>query len=310
LPAGASAGPMARSHSPDVKGPFVKPPARCRSAFTLIELLVVIAIIAVLLGLLLPAVQKVREAAARTQCQNNLHQMGLAVQMYYDSNKAFPPAFAKPSNYGWAVLILPYLEQDTLYRAINPAATTLSVNANTTLSLAVYNCPSDPAPDNVSSYFSGYAKSNYAVSEQISDGGSAIKVNAIKDGLSNTIMIGERDASRQIGALWAGRDTATPGAGVASVIGRPTWPINTRYNGGLPCCSGDTKAGCTRFAWSSAHSGNGANFVFCDGSVHFLSASLPVDPAQQNCNKPVAANYTLYNLYFAADGFPVNGSDF
>jgi prepilin-type N-terminal cleavage/methylation domain-containing protein/prepilin-type processing-associated H-X9-DG protein len=288
----------------------VKGHTRRRSGFTLIELLVVIAIIAVLIGLLLPAVQKVRESAARAACQNNLHQMGLAMQMYYDSNKAFPPAFAKPSNYGWAVWILPYVEQDSLYRALQPTATTLSVNPNTTLPLAVYNCPSDPDSAIINSHFRGYAKSNYAVSEQVSDGGSAIKMAAIKDGLSNTIMIGERDASNQIGALWAGRDTATPGASVASVIGRPTWPINTKYGGGLPCCSGDTAVGCTRFAWSSAHSGSGANFVFCDGSVHFLSSSLPVDPTQKNCNKPVAANFTLYKLYFAADGFAISGGDY
>src|SRR5271166_4477022 len=182
-----------------------------RSGFTLIELLVVIAIIGILIGLLLPGVQKVRESAARSKCQNNLKQMALAMQLYHDSNQAFPPAFAKPSNYGWGVWILPYLEQSALYNAINPAATTLAVDTNTTLPLAVYTCPSDTGPAINYSYDS-FAKSNYAVSEQVSDGGSAINIMTITDGTSNTIMIGERDTVNQVGAIWAGRETVTAGA--------------------------------------------------------------------------------------------------
>jgi prepilin-type N-terminal cleavage/methylation domain-containing protein len=123
-----------------------------RRAMTLIELLVVITIIAVLIGLLLPAVQKVREAASRAQCANNLKQVGLAIHLFHDSQLCLPPSRLVGSSgveaYAtWAVLILPYLEQDDLYRRWDLSREYRSQPENVrTTSVKVYYCPSRRAP--------------------------------------------------------------------------------------------------------------------------------------------------------------------
>src|SRR5262249_48272274 len=201
-----------------------------RAGFTLIELLVVIAIIAILIGLLVPAVQKVRAAAARAQCQNNLKQIGLAMHMYHDVNKVLPPGQVSKGGSGgispspawsWVPCLWPYLEQQALVSRLAPNLTAaLNVPAAGTPPVpsaanaldpppAVFVCPADGGELTNSAFsatvggvvYTGYGKSNYVCNRKVlgpgtfTDGNapSNLKLIHITDGTSNVILTGERD---------------------------------------------------------------------------------------------------------------------
>jgi prepilin-type N-terminal cleavage/methylation domain-containing protein/prepilin-type processing-associated H-X9-DG protein len=263
----------------------------CRPAFTLVELLVVIAIIGVLIGLLLPAVQKVRAAAMRMKCANNLKQMGLALHNYLSAEECFPPAFQATGNnagWGWSTYILPYLEQGNLYNAMAPTTNPFgqgtnpgTPDANTQTSLSLFRCPADTGPAINSQKFN-FATSNYRAVVgtnypgdpyvPLTDYGgimyqnSRTRVSDILDGTSNTLFVGEcllLDDGTKNGAIWPGMAGSANGTEYVSSV--MWWLDVAPYN----------INGTGAQAFSSNHPG-GAYFLFADGSVRFFPDSADI----------------------------------
>lgn len=240
-----------------------------RRGFTLIELLVVIAIVAILLALLLPAVQQVREAARRGQCRNHLKQWGLALQNYHEAHSALPMGKTGLRHWIFRSMLLPQMDQNALYGQINYEFNPHCFDyvKSTTQNpadrfLPFYACPSDPHSERLYSGFlgnhmpgsyPGVSGSTPTARDGIFHVDSAIRFRDITDGLSVTAMMGERGIPQALNIGWV-LCGSTQDAYVDMQIGL------------IP---GDASGAHNDHFWSW-HPG-GAHFLMADGAVKFLS---------------------------------------
>jgi hypothetical protein len=300
----------------------------------------------VLIGLLLPAVQAARESARRSRCQNNLKQLGLAMHSHHDARNKLPPgymlvpdpALGNPwahrdleRRFGWGMLLLPYLEESSIYdkhasAIADPAGNMPSPSATNGLRSrpSVFVCPSDTLPvatlwggrDYGSSNYVGcYGRTNEMAGQNVGNFDSATGVlhatskvgfKDITDGTSQTILIGEvssldrhygtslaaaNNSPGFIGGIWAGIPSSLKWDGMVLRDTHPDHPINSRFSDAELDGSSYGK----HDGFGSQHQG-GALFVFCDGSVRFLNQNI------QSSSSPLG---TYQRLGDKADGLPV-----
>lgn len=265
----------------------VSPPRKVSSGFTLIELLVVIAIIAVLIALLLPAVQQAREAARRTQCRNNLMQIGLAIHNYEMAHSMLPPGSVNASasieehpigyHVGWMTQILPFMDQVLAYRKFDFDQSVYADKNKPVREYIInsYICPSVPVASQVmnGSAISCYAGCHNDVDSPITDKGngvmflnSNIRYQEITDGTFCTIVVGEViPTARSLG--WA--------TGTSTTL-RVARPLNEWIRANYQFVNSQTNQNAVQLGFNSSHPG-GATFLFADGSCRFISESINRD---------------------------------